>query len=289
MKGRTEMSKVWLITGSARGLGRSITEAALSSGATVLATARNPDLLAELKTKYSSASFRTFPLDVTDAKAAHTAVEFAVSEFGRLDVLVNNAGYGHIVPFEQMTAIDFRDQIETNFYGAVNLVRAALPKMRVQRSGHVINVSSVGGRVSSPGLSAYQAAKWALGGFTEVLAKEAAAFGVNFVALEPGGMRTDWSLIAAGLEYSLMQEYETSVGERLKTGKANAGAEIGDPARVAAVVVELVKRDVLPSHLLLGSDALRALRKADAIRQNDANDWESVSVSTDFPTVELPS
>jgi NAD(P)-dependent dehydrogenase (short-subunit alcohol dehydrogenase family) len=280
-----KMSKVWLITGSARGLGRSITEAALASGAKVLATARNPDLLTELEARYSPAFFRTFPLDVTDAKKARAAVEFAVSEFGRLDVLVNNAGYGHIVPFEQMTSVDFREQVETNFYGVVNLVRAALPIMRVQRSGHVINISSVGGRVSSPGLSAYQAAKWALGGFTEVLAKEAAPFGVNFVALEPGGMRTDWSFIAAGVEYSLIQEYESSVGARLKTGKASAGAEIGDPVRVAAVVVDLVQRDTVPTHLLLGSDALRALRQADAIRRKDAEDWVNVSVSTDFPNI----
>ena len=209
------MPKTWLITGSARGLGRSITEAALAAGHNVVATARDPGRLADLQGRYPD-TLLSFALDVTDAAAAKAAVDFTVEAFGRLDVLVNNAGFGHIAPFEQTREADFRAQIDTNFYGVVNLTRAALPVMRHQRSGHIINVSSVGGRISMPGLSAYQAAKWAVGGFTEVLAKEAAPFGVKLVSLEPGGMRTDWGEIARGNAPALLPDYEPSVGAVLE-------------------------------------------------------------------------
>ena len=184
------MSKVWLITGSANGLGRNIAEAVLAHGDRLIATARKPQQLSALKEQYGG-QVVTATLDVTDAAAAEAAVKLAVAEFGRLDVLVNNAGYGNVAPFEQTTPEAFKAQIDTNFYGVVNLARAALPVMRGQRSGHIINISSVGGRIATPGLSAYQSAKWAVGGFTEVLAMEAAAFGVKVIAVEPGGMRTN--------------------------------------------------------------------------------------------------
>src|SRR5271155_3287408 len=178
------MSKVWLITGAARGLGRSIAEAVLAAGDNLVATARDPVRLADLQKRYGD-QVRTAVLDVTDATAAEAAVRVAVGGLGRLDVLVNNAGFGHVAPFEQTPEDDFRSQIDTNFYGVVNLTRAVLPIMRRQRGGHIINISSVGGRIGTPGLSAYQAAKWAVGGFTEVLAQEGSAFGVKFVSVEP--------------------------------------------------------------------------------------------------------
>ncbi len=236
------MSKTWLITGSARGLGRSITEAALASGANVVATARDPGRLADLE-KIHAGKLKTFALDVTDGFAAQAAVEFAVDTFGSLDVLVNNAGFGHIAPFEQASEDDFRAQIDTNFFGVVNLIRAVLPVMRRQRAGHVINISSVGGRVTSPGLAAYQAAKWAVGGLSEVLAKEAAPFGVKFVAVEPGGMRTDWAAIAGGAAPDILPDYQPSVGAVLDMLKVYAGNEIGDPEKIAKVIVDLTNRD----------------------------------------------
>jgi NADP-dependent 3-hydroxy acid dehydrogenase YdfG len=158
------VSKVWLITGSANGLGRNIAEAVLASGDRLLATARDPRKLADLVDKYGDQN-RTAPLDVTDASAAQAAVQAAVDAFGRLDVLVNNAGYGEIAPFEQVSADDFRKLVETNFYGVVNTTRAALPFMRSQKSGHILQISSVGGRLALPGSAAYHAAKWAVGGF----------------------------------------------------------------------------------------------------------------------------
>jgi NAD(P)-dependent dehydrogenase (short-subunit alcohol dehydrogenase family) len=281
-----KMSKTWLITGSARGLGRSITEAALASGANVLATARDPGRLSDLE-KQHGGRLKTFELDVTDSFAAQAAVEFAVETFGSLDVLVNNAGFGHIAPFEQASEDDFRSQIDTNFYGVVNLTRAALPVMRNQRAGHIINVSSVGGRVTSPGLSAYQAAKWAVGGLTEVLASEAAPFSVKVVAVEPGGMRTDWAAIAGGTAPDLLPDYQPSVGSMLGMMKTYAGNEIGDPEKIAEVIVDLTNRDQVPAHLLIGSDALHVFNEAEEKRWREFAEWIDVTTSTDFANSDL--
>lgn len=280
------MTKTWLITGSARGLGRSITEAALAAGNNVVATARDPGRLNDLQERYPD-TLLTFALDVTDAEAAKAAVTFAVDSFGGVDVLVNNAGFGHTAPFEQTDEEDFRAQIDTNFYGVVNLTRAVLPGMRSRRSGHIINISSIGGRCSTPGLSAYQAAKWAVGGFTEVLAKEAAPFGVKLISVEPGGMRTDWGEIARGNAPDLLPDYQPSVGAVLDLFKAYVGNEIGDPERIAQIVLDLSRRETLPAHLVLGSDALFVLAQADAERQKQAAEWAEVSRSSDFDGTDL--
>lgn len=280
------MSKVWLITGSARGLGRTILDTILKSGDRVVATARNPERLSELAARHGE-QMRTFPLDVTDARASQAAVDHAVQAFGRLDVLVNNAGYGYIAPFEQTSEADFRAQIETNLFGVVNLVRAALPLMRKQRGGHIINISSVGGRTGAPGLSAYQAAKWAVGGFTEVLAREAASFGVKVIAVEPGGMRTDWGINASQSRVDLLYDYQPSVGAMLDQVKGYFGNEIGDPLKIADVIVDLAGRDQLPPHLLLGSDAVQVYAKAERERQRAADEWSTVSRSVDVDGIDL--
>ncbi len=280
------VGRTWLITGSAHGLGRSIVEAALSAGDRVVATARDPARLSDLEGLYRD-RLVSFALDVTDAARAWAAVDVAVARFGGVDILVNNAGFGHIAPFEQTSDADFRAQIETNFYGVVNLSRAVLPVMRHQRSGHIINISSVGGRISSPGLSAYQAAKWAVGGFSEVLAKETAAFGVKVIAVEPGGMRTDWGAVAGGHAPDLIADYQPSVGAMLAMTRGYAGHEIGDPARIASLIVDLAGRDALPAHLLVGSDALLAFRQAQAVRQKEAEEWATISTSTDLSGVDI--
>ncbi len=274
------MSKVWLITGSARGLGRHLAEAVLAAGHRVVATARDTARLADLQARYGE-RLRTAPLDVTDAQAATHAVQLAKTAFGRLDVLVNNAGFGHIAPFEQTPVDDFRAQIETNLYGVVNLTRAALPLMREQRCGHIINVSSVGGRMGNPGLAAYQAAKWAVGGFTEVLAQEARPFGVKIVAIEPGGMRTDWGDVAASQVPELLPEYQPSVGALLDLLEAYKGKAPGDPARVSQVILQLAEHENPPMHLLLGGDALHYFGLADTARTQAAQTWREVSLSTD--------
>ncbi|UDL89457.1 SDR family NAD(P)-dependent oxidoreductase [Mesorhizobium sp. PAMC28654] len=280
------MSKIWLITGSARGLGRDITEAALAAGNSVVATARDVGRLADLESRYPG-QLRSFALDVTNATAAQASVDFAIDAFGRLDVLVNNAGFGHVSPFEQTEEADFRAQIDTNLYGVVNLTRAVVPVMRAQRSGHIINISSVGGRTAAAGLSAYQAAKWAVGGFTEVLALELAPFGVKIISVEPGGMRTDWGATAIADAPALLPDYEPSVGAVLGMLKIYAGNAIGDPKKVADVVVDIAGRDSLPAHLILGSDALHVFGQAEAARQQAAKEWAPVSTSIDIEGVDL--
>jgi NAD(P)-dependent dehydrogenase (short-subunit alcohol dehydrogenase family) len=281
---RTEdsyMSKVWLVTGSASGLGRNIAEAVLASGDRLVATARDPRRLEDLVKKYG-AQVRTAPLDVADEDAAKAAVQVAVEAFGRLDVVVNNAGYGDVAPFEQLSAERFKAVIDTNFYGVVNVTRAAIPVMRKQRSGCILQISSVGGRLAVPGSTPYHAAKWAVGGFTESLAQEVAPFGVRVCALEPGGMRTNWGSRAHQDVPELLPDYEPSVGAIIKALASLWGKENSDPAKVAQVVLRLAVSDRLPAHLLLGSDAVQYAGQAAAARADDEKQWREISVSTDF-------
>jgi NAD(P)-dependent dehydrogenase (short-subunit alcohol dehydrogenase family) len=283
------MEKRWLVTGSASGLGRSIAEAVLSSGDCLVATARDPKRLADLQDKYGD-RVRTVPLDVTDEEACKAAVEKAVEAFGSLDVVVNNAGYGDIAPFEQLAPERFKAVIDTNFYGVVYVTRAALPIMRRQKSGCILQVSSVGGRVTRPGSTPYHAAKWAVGGFTESLAKEVAPFGVKLCALEPGGMRTNWGNRANQNTPELLPDYEPSVGAVVEALKSYWGHEVSDPAKVAQVVLRLASSDHLPPHLLLGSDAIHNAQEADAARNREAEQWREVSLSTDVDaSVLLPN
>jgi len=275
------MTRNWLVTGSARGLGRAIVEAVLDRGDRVVATARDPGRLAPLAANHPD-RLLALALDVTDPSAVAAAVSAAEARFGALDVLVNNAGYGRLSPFEQIGDADFRDQIEANFFGTVSLCRAVLPSMRQRRSGTIVNISSVGGRGTTPGLSAYQAAKWAVSGFSEVLAQEVEPLGVRVIALEPGGMRTEWMPGSHRDVPVLLPGYEASVGAVLSQHRAYAGHEVGDPVRIGRVIAGLADRAVLPRHLVLGSDALAFLEGVEAERAADAAAWRDVSLSTDF-------
>jgi NAD(P)-dependent dehydrogenase (short-subunit alcohol dehydrogenase family) len=259
------MSKVWLVTGSASGLGRDIAEAVLASGDRLLA--------------------HTAVLDVADEARAKAAVAKAVDVFGRLDVVVNNAGYGEVAPFEQVSSESFRALIDTNFFGVVYMTRAAIPVMRKQKSGCVLQISSVGGRLAVAGNAAYHAAKWAVGGFTEAIAQEVAPFGVRVCALEPGGIRTNWGRRANAGTPKLLPEYEASVGARIQMLQGHWGHEMSDPAKVAQVILQLASKDQLPAHLLLGSDAVQYARLAEEKRDSDAKAWRDISVSTDAQDV----
>jgi len=274
------MSKVWLVTGSASGLGLNIAKAVLASGDRLVATARDPRKLQDLVEKYRD-QVRTSPLDVADEDAAKAAVQVAVAAFGRLDVVVNNAGYGDIAPFEQLSSERFKALIDTNFYGVVYMTRAALPIMRKQKSGCILQISSVGGRLARPGSTGYHAAKWAVGGFTESLAQEVAPFGVKVCALEPGGMRTNWGARANKDTPNLLPDYEPSVGAVVKALESYWGHETSDPVKVAQLILRLADSDTLPAHLLLGSDAVQYAGQAEATRAADAERWREVSVSTD--------
>jgi len=286
------MSKVWFVTGSGSGLGRSITVKALEAGHRVVATARDVSQLDDLVKSYGS---RVVPvrLDVTDEREGIAAVGTAISAFGRLDVLVNNAGFGETRPFEELSSDDFRRVVETNFFGVVNLTRAALPRMRQQKSGHIIQISSVGGRSALAGNAAYVAAKWAVGGFAETVALETASFGVKVTALEPGGMRTNWGKRAFGSVPPMLPDYEASVGETVRQLEAYWGNEPSDPEKVAQVVVAVAAADHLPPHILLGSDACQVALGADAARNAAAERWKNVSTWTDIasegPLPDFPS
>jgi len=275
------LSKVWLVTGSGSGLGRLIAEAALAAGNQVVATARNIRQLDDLVADYG-ANVRTFELDVTIEPQGQAAVGAAVETFGRLDVLVNNAGYGNTRPFEQVPSNAFRQLVETCFFGVVNLTRAALPVMRQQRSGHIIQISSLGGRTAFPGNAAYFASKWAIGGFTEGLAQETVPFGVKVTALEPGGMRTSWGKRANADRPVLLPDYEASVGAGIRQLEGYWGNETGDPVKVAQVVLRIADTEAVPPHILLGSDAFQFARQAEQTRAAEADRWQAVSVSTDF-------
>lgn len=275
------MSKIWFITGAGTGLGRVIAEQALVAGEKVVATARDTSQLEELADKYGS-QVLVYRLDVTQEDDAAVAVNAAMKTFGRLDVLVNNAGYGAFRPFEEMPPEDFRRLVETCFYGVVNLTRAALPVMRQQRAGHIFQISSIGGRIGFPGNAAYSAAKWAVGGFTEALALETAPFGVNVTALEPGGMRTNWGKRASADVPAVLPDYEPSVGALIKQLDGIWGNETGDPEKVAKVILKLSNATSIPPHLILGSDSLAMVRQAEEARTAEAARWETVTNFINF-------
>jgi NAD(P)-dependent dehydrogenase (short-subunit alcohol dehydrogenase family) len=273
------MSRVFLVTGSSRGLGRSIAEAVLEAGHQLVATARTPGQLDDLVGKYGD-QLRAVALDVTDPAAAEAAVQVAVEAFGRLDVVVNNAGYANLASVEDITAEDFRRQLDTNLFGVVNVTKAALSVLREQGSGHFIQVSSVGGRIGAVGLSAYQSAKWAVGGFSTVLALEVAPLGIKVTVLEPGGMRTDWAGSSMDIP-PVSPPYQQTVGAFAEMTRANSDVGASDPAKVAQVVLQLADMDEPPLRLLLGSDAYTiatALHRR--LGEQDAR-WRELSESTD--------
>ena len=274
------MSKVWLVTGSSRGLGLAVANAVLAKGDRLVATARNPEHLLGLVAQYGD-QVRAVPLDVTDADAARDAVATATSSFGRLDVVVNNAGYGNVGSIEDMADADFRAQIETNFFGVVSVTRAALPVLRKQRDGHIIQVSSIGGRRGSPGLSAYQSAKWAVEGFSEVLAREVASLGVRVTIAEPGGIRTDWAGSSMHVD-EIRDEYQPTIGAFMEGIRKSHNAVRGDPTKMAQVILQVAALPEPPLRILLGSDAVFIADLVAKRRAADDAKWKPLSVTTDF-------
>lgn len=272
------MTKIWFITGSSRGLGRSLTEAVLATGDKVAATARNTQQLDDLVEKYPGQIF-PLKLDVTVHTEIHQAVADAVAHFGRIDVLVNNAGFGIIGAAEAFTDEQVRSQLETNLYAPIEITRAVLPYMRKQRSGRILQISSVGGRIGNAGLTMYQAAKFGLGGFTEALAKETAPLGIYVTSVEPGGFRTDWA--GASMTYApRIEDYET-VNQRADFFGSGNFTPMGDPDKAAKVMVDLANHPQPPVHLVLGSEAAALLKQADAARNTEFEVWMQVTLSTD--------
>jgi len=278
--GTDRKTLVWLITGSSRGLGRALAEAVLAAGHKLVAPARDPRQLADLVERYRD-QVRAVALDVTDERAAAAAMQSAVDAFGRIDVLVNNAGYGDLSSIEDTTMTSFRTQIETNLFGVINVTKAAIPLMRRQGSGHILQFASIGGRVGPIGRGAYAAAKWGVEGFSEVLAREVGPLGLKVTIIEPGGFRTDF----AGSSQTIGQDnpvYARTVGAAARFQRDFNGKQPGDPSRAAAAILTIAGTENPPLRLLLGSDAVRAAEEADRTRIESDKKWRDLSVSTDF-------
>ena len=274
------MSKVWLITGASRGLGRSLTQEALKAGHRVVATARNAERLAEVASKFGE-SVRTVPLDVTNEAQAKNAVEAAIETFGCVDVLVNNAGYGNVYPVEDTSLADFRAQIETNLFGVIIMTKALLPHFRERASGHIIQISSIGGRVGPVGRAAYAAAKFGVEGFSESLSKEVGPLGIKVTIVEPGGFRTDFAGSSTELREG-RKEYDGTVGAAVRFQRNYDGKQPGDPVKAAAALIHIAALADPPLRLLLGSDAYAAAEKHTHQILASDRQWKDLSVSTDY-------
>jgi len=274
------MSKVWFITGSSRGLGRALTEVILQAGHLVVATARKPEQLADLSKTYGD-RVQTVRLDVTTPAEVQKAVAAAKEAFGRIDIVVNNAGYGFLGAFEEMTADEFKDQIDTNFWGVVNVTRAVLPVLREQGFGHIIQITSVGGRLGVPGLSGYHAAKFAVEGLSEALAQEIKPLGLKLTIVEPGGFRTDWA--GASMAFAKpIKAYAPVVDAIRGYMEQHSGHETGDPRKAGHVLLELVQMEQPPLRLPLGKDAIMFLRNSYQANSDELQRWADISGSTDF-------
>ncbi len=275
------MKQVWFVTGSSRGFGRALVRAALEAGDLVAATARHPEQLAGLSAEFGD-SIHPIALDVTNPAAAASAIAEARGRFGRLDVIVNNAGYANVSPIETTDDADFRAQFETNFWGVYNVSKAAIPVLREQGGGLIMQFSSVGGRVGgSPGMASYQAAKFAIDGFSRVLQAETAPFGVKVIVIEPSGFKTDWAG-SSMIIHDIPQAYAGTVGAVNTSLRHNPDGPAGDPVRAAEILVRVAKRRDIPYHLPLGVTAAEWSIRLDEQLLAEDRKWRTVSRSADF-------
>ena len=266
-------SKVWFITGTSKGFGRVWAEAALARGDRVAATARQVETLAPLLERYGK-QVATIALDVTDKGAVAAAIAETHGRFGRLDVVVNNAGYGLFGTIEEVSEAEARAQLETNLFGALWVTQAALPIMRAQRSGHIIQVSSIGGVNAFPTVGLYHASKWALEGFSQSLASEVAAFGIKVTIVEPGGYATDWGG-ASAKRAAQLSAYD---GARAKIAAFRSGYTPGDPQATGPAILKLVDAEQPPLRIFFGSGGLPMTRAEYARRIATWEKWNAVSI-----------
>lgn len=276
----TNAGRVWFITGTSTGFGRALAEEALKRGDRVVATARDPEQVRDLEQDYPERA-RAVRLDVTDLDEVQASVEAAMEAFGQIDVVVNNAGYGLLGAIEEVSEEDMRRQIEVNLFGVLNVTRAVLPRMRERRSGHFLNISSVGGFVGVPGFGIYNATKFGVEGISEGLRLEVAPLGIHVTIVEPGAFRTDWagrSLSRSGE----IQDYDETVGGTREYIEQENGNQQGDPVLAARAMISAVEADEPPLRLPLGKDSLDQVReKLDEIRQ-ETDQWERTTVETSF-------
>ncbi|MDN6886721.1 oxidoreductase [Variovorax sp. CAN2819] len=276
----SQIRQTWFITGAASGFGHAFAEHALAMGHNVVATARDAGRLADLVALAPDRVLAT-PLDVDAAGAAEAAVEAAVARFGRIDVLVNNAGYGVVGALEETSDADLRALMNTNFFGAMAVTRAALPVLRAQKSGAIVNISSLGGQLSFAGFSAYSASKFALEGASEALAQEVAPFGIKVLIVEPGQFRTQ--LAGSGMRHMpVIEAYQPVVGATREFAHSMHNTQAGDPRKAAVAIAKALQAENTPLRLPLGGDSVDAVRAHAQAMLKDMEAWEALSRSTDF-------
>lgn len=274
-------SKVWFITGSSTGFGRSLTEAVLKHGDRVVATARKPEQLDSLIQQYSTTA-KAVRLDVTNPQDVRDAIKAAIDTFGRIDVVVNNAGFASVGAIEALSDDIIRRQFETNVFGALDVMRAVLPTLRQQRSGHIVNISSVGGLVSFGLLGIYCATKFALEGISEALSKEVAPLGIKVTIVEPGAFRTEINGAALAITDTLIDDYTASMDGMMQWLKDMDGKQPGDPDKAAAAMIQVVESDNPPLRLALGADAVDTIdAKLESVKA-ELDAWKAASIDTAF-------
>ncbi len=277
-----ENRPVWFITGCSTGFGRELAKLILGRGWRAVITARNVEKIKDLAEGFEDNAL-VLSLDVTNKKQVASAIFKAQETFGRKDVLVNNAGYGYFTSIEEGEEEKIRAQFETNFYGVVNTIQAVLPHMRQQRSGHIINFSSIGGLVGFTATGFYHATKFALEGLSEALSKEVEPLGIKVLLVEPGPFRTDWAGRSTSRTPVQISDYKDTVGARMAISQEGSGKQVGDPVRGCEAIIEAVASNTPHLRLLLGKMAYHtALEKADALKNNFTS-WKALTLSADFP------
>lgn len=273
-------SRLILITGVSSGFGRALAQQALQAGHRVVGTVRNEQARVAFETLAPGRAFGRL-LDVTDADAIDALVADVEANVGPIDVLVNNAGYGHEGILEESTLAELRHQFEVNVFGPAAMIKAVLPHMRARRRGHILNITSMGGFITMPGIAWYCGSKFALEGISEVLGKEVAAFGIHVTAVAPGSFRTDWAGRSMARAPRSIEDYDALFDPIRSAREAKSGHQLGDPLKAAQAMLQIIDSDAPPSHLLLGSDALQLVRAKLASMASTLDAWEQLSRSTD--------
>ena len=276
------MSKVWFITGCSTGFGRNIAMEALEQGNKVAVTSRNTDDIKDIIAQFPDSAIAV-KLDVTNAEQVTAAVKLAHDKFGRIDVLVNNAGIGYFGAIEESEEAEYRRMFEINFFGLAAVTNAVLPIMRAQRSGNIVNISSVGGLVGFPGVGFYNATKFAVTGYSEALAKEVLPLGIKVTVVAPSGFRTDWAGRSANNTKTVIADYEVTAHANQNTIRGYSGNQPGDPVRAAKAIIKAVEAEKPPVRLLLGAGALKGTRNKIVELQKDVDTWEETTLWADNP------
>jgi NAD(P)-dependent dehydrogenase (short-subunit alcohol dehydrogenase family) len=276
------ISRVWFITGSSTGFGRILGEILLKRGERVAVTARNPDQIQDLVAGYKDTGL-ALALDVTQPQQITAAVAQAEKFFGRIDVLINNAGYGYLAAVEEGEEAEVRAMFEANFFGLLAVTKAVLPGMRARRTGHIVNISSIGGLVANPSTGYYSATKFAVEAISEALAKEVEPLGIRVTAVEPGPFRTDWAGRSLKVTSGSIADYVDTAGARSQQISGRSGKQPGDPVRAAEAIITIVEADQPPRNIFFGQIAVDMAREKLTYFSKAIDQWEALSLGTDFP------